>query len=111
LVSFEDGEDVLLDGQLAKDAGFLSQIAHAEASAAIHGQTGNVLSGEMDFAFVGCDLSGGHAEAGRLARAVGAEEADDFPDINLEVNAVHDLPPTVVFHQAPCYQDRHFRSS
>ena len=35
---FQDGEDVLLDGQLAEDALFLRQVAHAEAGPAVHRQ-------------------------------------------------------------------------
>ncbi len=35
---FEDGQEVLLDGQLAEDGLLLRQVAHAEARAAVHGQ-------------------------------------------------------------------------
>src|SRR5579872_4748008 len=67
---FEDGEDVLLDVELAEDGGFLGQVAHAEAGALVHGQLGDVLAVEGDLASIGRDLAGGHAEAGGLAGAV-----------------------------------------
>src|SRR4029077_1218419 len=49
----ENGQDVLLDGQLAEDAGLLGQVAHAEAGAAEHGELGHVLAVEGDLAAVG----------------------------------------------------------
>src|SRR5262249_49791913 len=82
-------------------------IAHAETGAAIHRQLRNVLAGEVDLAVVGRDLSGGHAEAGRFAGAVGAEQPDDFADIDIEVDAVHDLAAAVELHQPPRLQDGH----
>ena len=80
----QDGEDVLLDGELAEDAGFLRQVAHAEAGPAVHRQRGDVLAVEQDLAVVGRDLAGGHAEAGGLAGAVGAEQADDLAGVDLK---------------------------
>ena len=86
----EDGEDVLLDGELAKDAGFLGEVAHTQASAAVHLQGGDVLAVERDPAVIGRDLAGGHAEAGRLAGAVGAEQTDDLAEADLEIDAIDD---------------------
>ena len=97
---FEDGQDVLLDGQLAEDRLFLRQIAHAEAGPAVHRQAGHVLAVEDDLAVVGRDLAGGHAEAGGLAGPVGPEQADDLAGVHGVGDAVHDLPPAVVLDQS-----------
>ena len=75
------------------------------------GRLRNILAVEGDLALIGRDLAGGHAEAGGLAGAVGAEQADHFADVDLEVDAVHDLPPAVVFDQSLRFQDGHPRSS
>ena len=63
------------------------------------GRCGHVLAVEEDLAVVGRDLAGGHAEAGGLAGAVGAEQADDLADVDLEVDAVHDLAAAVELDQ------------
>ena len=77
----------------------------------MHGQMGDILAGKEDLAVVGSDLPGGHAEAGRLAGAVGAEQADDLADIDLEIDAVHNLAAAVKLHQPARFQDGHRRSS
>ena len=46
------------------------------------------------------DHAAGHAEAGRLAGAVGAQQADDLALIDAEIDAVDDAPRAVVFHQS-----------
>ena len=50
---------------------------------------------------------GGHAEAGRLAGAVGPEQADDFAGVHLERHAVDDGTTAVEFDQPPHFQQRH----
>ena len=66
----EHGENVLLDGEPAKDGGLLRQIADAEPRAAIHRQLGHVAAVDADRAFVGGDQPGDHVEHGGLAGAV-----------------------------------------
>jgi hypothetical protein len=39
---FEDGEEVLLAGEALEDGGFLAEVAHALAGAAVHGQAGDL---------------------------------------------------------------------
>ena len=46
---------------------------------------------KMTLPSLGVIWPGGHAEAGGLAGAVGAEQADDLAGVDLEVDAVHDL--------------------
>src|SRR5207248_6892839 len=102
-------EDVLLDGELAEDAGLLGEVAQAEAGALVHGELADVLAVEEDLALVGGDLAGGHAEAGGLAGAVGAEQADDLADVHVEIDAVHDLAAAVVLDQPLDFQEGHAR--
>src|SRR5262249_19102851 len=104
----EDGEDVLLDGQLAEDAGLLRKVAHAEAGAAIHLQTGDVLAVEVHDAIVGRELAGGHAETCCLAGAVGSEQANDLARLDVKADAVHDLATSAVGLDGPLdFQDGH----
>ncbi len=94
-------QQVLLHGELAEDARLLGQVAHAAfAGAAIHGPAGDVHVVEDDAAGVGLDHAAGHAEAGRLAGAVGPQQADDLALIDAEIDAVDDAPRAVVFHQS-----------
>src|SRR5262249_31192274 len=95
------------DVELAEDAGVLGEVAHAEAGAAVHGQGGDVPADEGDLALVGGDLSGGHAEAGGLAGAGGAEQADDLADVHVAIDAIDDLASAVDLHQPAHFQDGH----
>src|SRR5262249_25077690 len=104
---FEDGEDVLLDGELAKDAGFLGEVAHAQPGPAIHRQGGNVGPVEPDLSLVGRDLAGGHPEAGGLAGPIGTKQADDFPDLDVKIHATDDFSSAVVFDEPLDFQDGH----
>ena len=82
-----------LAGEFGEDAGFLGEVAHAAEGAAVHGEAGDVLSGEEDFgvaAGVGVDHADGHAEAGGLAGAVAAEETDDFCAFDGEGDIIDD---------------------
>src|SRR5262249_48699088 len=101
------GEDVLLDGELAEDAGLLGEVAHAEPGPLVHRQGGDFLAGEVDAPGVGRDLAGGHAEAGGLAGAVGAGQADDLAGGGVEVDAVDDLAAAVELDEPAHFQDRH----
>src|SRR5262249_22748590 len=104
----EDGEQVLLDGELAEDALFLGQVAHAQAGPAVHGQPGDVLTVEDDLAVVRGDLAGGHAEAGGLAGPVGAEQADHLARVDLVGHAVHGPPLAVNLDQPAGLEQRHW---
>ncbi len=93
-------QQVLLDGELAEDARLLGEIAHAAvAGAAVHGPAGDVDALEPDLAGVGLDHAAGHAEAGGLAGAVGAQQADDLAAPDLEVDAVDDAADAVDLDQ------------
>ena len=97
---FQHGADVLLDSQAAEDRGFLRQIADAEPRAAVHRHRGDVEAVDLDRAFVDRHQAGDHVEAGRLAGAVGAEQADGLAGAHAERDAVDDLAALVAFGQA-----------
>ena len=80
-------------------------------AAAIHGPLGDVDAVEHYAAGVGIDHAAGHAEAGRLAGAVGAEQPDDLARIDLEIDAIDDATASVSFHQAANFEQRHRASS
>jgi hypothetical protein len=56
---------------------------------------------------VGVDQADRHPEAGRLAGAVGPEQADDLPPVDLELDPVDDLAAAVPFLQAADFQQGH----
>ena len=64
---FENGEDVLLDGQFAEYRGFLRQVAKAERGPAVHRQRRQVLSVEQYLSAVRGDQADDHIERGRLS--------------------------------------------
>ena len=107
---FQYGDEVLLDGQLAKNALLLRQIAHAEPGPSEHGQPGNILAVEDDLAVVGHDLPGRHAETCRFAGPIRTEQADNFARVDIVRDAVNDPAFAVDFHQPACFQQGHTRS-
>ena len=74
----EDGHQVVFDRELLEDARILREVAHARLGTLVHGQARDVPAVEDDLAAVGVDQADRHAEAGGLARPVGAEQADDL---------------------------------
>src|SRR5262245_11492297 len=87
----EDGEQVLLDGQLPEYGGFLRQITDALAASLVHGKPGDLFPFEEDSPAVGREQADHHVERRRLARAVGAQEPDDLAALDVEGNGVDDL--------------------
>ena len=65
------------------------------------------MSLSMHRAGVGLDHAAGHAKAGGLAGAVGAEQADDLAVLDLEVDAVDHAPAAVDLHQSVGFEHRH----
>ena len=97
LAEFEDGHDVVFDGHLAEDRGFLCQVAHAELCTAVHGHLGDFHVVEEDTAGEGLDDAHYHVEGGGLAGAVGAEEAYDFALAHVDAHLFDDGTGTVFF--------------
>ncbi len=92
LAQLDHGHDVLLDAHAAEDRGLLRQIADAHAGALVHGLGGDVLAIQQDAAGVGGDQAGDHVEAGGLARAVRAEQADSLAAVQPQADALHHRP-------------------
>ncbi len=82
LAGFQNRHDIFGDGQLAKDRGFLRQVADAFAGPAVHRQAGHVLAVDGDLAFIRLDQANDHVETGSFACAVRAEQADDLAAID-----------------------------
>jgi hypothetical protein len=95
----EYGHDVLMDGELSKNRFLLWQVAHTFARAAIHCHAGNVAILENDAPAVGPDETDDHIKRGRLARAIGAEQADDFAALDVYVHAVDNGAASVNLYQ------------
>ena len=85
----QDGQNVLLDGQLAKHGWFLCQITDAEPRALVHRQTGDFPVLKADAAFVRFHQTDNNVESRRFARAIRAEQANDFTGIDVNRHAVH----------------------
>jgi len=71
LDGLEDGEEVLLDGELAEDGLLLGQVAHAHARAAEHGVLVTSLPSKITLPPFGCTRPTIMLKAGGLARALG----------------------------------------
>ena len=56
---------------------------------------------------IGAGEADGHIKGGRLPRAVGPEQADDFPGRDIQADAAHDRPATVRLGEVVRAQRRH----
>src|SRR5690606_22545193 len=91
-------------GQLAEYRRLLRQVAYAEPRAAIHRLAGAVAPVEHDAAVVGRHQADDHVEAGGLAGAVGAEQADNLAGVQRQPEVADDLARPVALAQAFCEQ-------
>ena len=94
-----DGENVVFDTHGPEDRSFLGQVAHAFLGAAVHRKAGDFLLAEENSSGVGLDQPGDHIEAGGLAGAVRAEQADNFALLHLNGDAFDDRPFAVFLDQ------------
>ncbi len=88
LEGLEDGQEVLLDGQLSENGFLLGKVAHAHPRAAVHRVIGNVVALEDDPAAIRAHEADDHVEAGGLAGAIGAEKPDDLAPLEPDIDAV-----------------------
>src|SRR6185312_6802208 len=86
---FGGGADILFRGEATEDGRFLRQVADAHAGAPIHRHGRNVVAVKLDGAVVHRDQSSDHVECGRLARAVGTKQADDFTAAQCQTHGAH----------------------
>ena len=90
--------DIVLHRHLAKDAGFLRQVADAGARPLIHRIAGDLLVVDIDMALVGNDQSRGHIERCRLTGSVRTEEPDDLSLLDVERYVVGHGAAPVALH-------------
>ncbi len=83
---FQDGHDIVFDRHAAEDRCFLRQIADAAARALEHRLVGDFVAVEVDGAGIGLDQAGDDVEAGGLAGAVGAQQADRLAPLHADGN-------------------------
>src|SRR5690606_35144209 len=101
---FEDCHDVVGDAQAPEDAGFLRQVANPGAGTTVHRQAGDVAIIDTDAAAVRRQQADNHVEAGGLAGAVRAEQADDFAGANLDRDILDYPAATIAFCKIGCRQ-------
>src|SRR5208283_2034488 len=97
---FENRQQILLDGQLAEDAGLLRQVRNPAARALVERQGRDVLAAERDSPMVRFEQSHQHVEGGRLARAVGSQETHHLARLDDYVDVVDDRAAAVNLGQA-----------
>jgi hypothetical protein len=103
---FEDGQDVVLDRHLAEDRLVLGEVAESSARAAIHRPAGDVLAEQLHGAFVRADHPDDHAEGRGLARAVGAQQADDLAAMHAQRDFVHHAALLVGLDQVTGFEEQ-----
>jgi len=81
---FQNRPDILLHAQLAEDGSLLRQIGKALTCPAVHRQVSQPGVVDMDFPAIGGGETDDHVETGRLARAIGSEQADHLTTLDLE---------------------------
>src|SRR5258708_31895418 len=74
VLQFENGPDVLFDGQLAEHGSFLGQVRQPHAGAAMHREMADFPAIEMDRSVVHGDQAHDHVKTSRLARAVRTQQ-------------------------------------
>ena len=96
---FQDGQDVLLDSELAQNGWLLGKIADAQPRPPVHRQTGDGPSQELYRAAVRPDNAHDHIEGGGFPGAVRTQQAHDFPRRNGNRDSVHHAALAVFLDQ------------
>jgi len=99
-VEFEDGEEVLFDGEFGEDGGVLGQVAESMPSALVHGPVGDIGAIQEDSSLSGCDETAGHAEAGAFSGTVWTEQTDDFALIDGEADTIDGAFARVILNES-----------
>src|SRR5690606_12440643 len=107
LAGLEDGHDVVGHRQFAKDRGFLRQVADTGTGAAVHGLVADIEAVDQYAPLFCLDQADDHVEAGGLAGAVGAEQANDLAAVDRQADVTYDLPPLVALGQVLGFEGCH----
>ncbi len=99
-LQLEHRPHVLLHGEAAEHRVLLRQVGDPQARAAVDRQVGELVAVEVDRARVHRHQAHDHVEAGRLAGAVGAEQADHLAARDLERHVLHHRAGLVALAQA-----------
>src|SRR6185503_19024647 len=99
---------VFLDRELAEHRVFLRQVGNAEARALVDGQLRELAVVQVDAAGVRGHQADDHVEAGGLAGAVRAQQADHLAACHVERHTVHHGARFEALAQALRAQDAHF---
>jgi hypothetical protein len=92
---FEHREQILFAGQLAKYRGFLRKVTDSTAGPQVHGEVSDFVVVQEYAAGIGPGETYEDIKRCRLARAVGAQQPDDFTLSDLQFNVIDDLTATV----------------
>ena len=84
LIALRGHQQVLQDGEAHEQPGELERTADAEVKDAIGRSVGDVVAAEAHRALLDALIAGDDVEQGRLARAVGADQAVDLALVDLQ---------------------------
>src|SRR5438309_6934130 len=87
----EDRQEIFLHRQFPEDRRFLRQIAHAHATALVHGARRDLLSFQKDTSALRRQQADHHVERRRLAGAVRSQQAHDLAALDVQRDVVDDL--------------------
>ena len=96
---FQNRHDVLFHRQAPEDAGLLGQVANPALGATVHGQVGDIAVIDLNAAGIGFHQPDNHVEAGGLAGAVGAQQADNLAGFHVQGDILDDPAALVAFCQ------------
>jgi hypothetical protein len=107
----QDGQDVVVDRQLAENRGLLRQIADAVSGPQIHGQVGDFPVIQEHLPLVRRSESHQDVKGGCLAGSVWPQEPDNLSLTDPESDVVHNPSALVGLDQVDRFQDLHPRLS
>ena len=105
---FENRKQVLPNAQLLKHARLLAEVSHPRQGVAIHREPRDIIALKVNGACLRRDHADRHAEARRLARAVSAEQPDDFADADIKAHPVDDAAISVLLDKV--FRDKEFHA-
>ena len=103
----QDGQEILLDGELPEHRRLLGQITHAQPAALVHGEVRHLLPLEEDPAPVGLEEAHDHVEGRGLARAVRPEKPHHLAAVDVEAYPIHHDAVSEALSQPLGYQTFH----
>jgi hypothetical protein len=80
----------------------LRQVTEPKARTLIHWKRCNICAVNADFAAISADQAHYHIKAGRLARTIGAEQANDFTALKVERYIMDNLTLTKCLGESGC---------